>query len=207
MSEIPLQSTNSAQTLPEITWKRPVTWPFPGRVIVAAALSALIPGTGHVLIGERRKGLLLLAATLVSVLAVVAVVPREPFAALAMLTQPRNLAGLLVADVALLLFRGYAVIDVVRSGRKRADNHPGMLVVLALLLAFTAAPHVAVAYYDIVTYQFLENVFDGGNAFRREAVAPAQVQTTLEIRLADGVNAAAPPVVAPTGVPDDPSVP
>ncbi len=169
--------------------------------------SVLLPGLGHLLIGKRRKGLLLLGISLASMLLVVAIVPTEPFAALAMFTQPRNLAALLVADLALMLFRVYAVIDVVRNGESRNERHPGMLVALVLLLAITAAPHIAVAYYDIVTYQFLDNVFDGGASAKRQGVAPTEVHTTLEVRLADGVNAAAPPVVAPTGVPDDSSAP
>ena len=86
------------------------------------------------------------------------------------------------------------------------ERHPSVAL-LALLLAITAAPHIAVAYYDVITYQFLDEVFDGGNSARRQTVAPTEVQTTHEVRLADGVNASAPPVVAPTGVPDDPSDP
>lgn len=207
MSEIPLHQSARSATLPEISWSRPATGAFSARLIFAAVLSVLLPGLGHLLIGNRRKGLTLLALTVASVLLVIAIVPREPFAMLAMFTQPRNLAALLVADLALMLFRAYAVIDVVRGGSSRAERHPGMLAALALLLAITAAPHIAVAYYDIVTYQFLDNVFDGGNAAKRQTVAPAEVQTTLEVRLADGVNAAAPPVVAPTGVANDSGTP
>jgi len=207
VSQIPFQQTSSVSALPEITWSRPATDQFSGRVAFAALLSVLVPGLGHLFLGERRKGLTLLGASLLSALILVAVMPREPFAVLAMFTQPRNLLALLLVDLALLLFRAYAVVDVVRGSDESNQRHPGMLAVLALLLAITAAPHVAVAYYDVITYQFLDNVFDGGNSARRQTVAPTEVQTTREVRLADGVNAAAPPVVAPTGEADDSSSP
>lgn len=209
MSEIPLQQTTRAATLPEITWNRPGTGGFSPRLVIAALLSVLVPGAGHLLIGERRKGLVLLGVSIASALLVVAIVPREPFAALAMFTQPRNLGALLIADLALMLFRVYAVVDVVRSGKPRSERHAGTLLAVALLVAMTAAPHVAVAYYDIVTYQFLEEVFDNDSS-PPQAVAPGEVQLTREVRLADGVVPAAPPVVAPaneTGVPDESSNP
>lgn len=198
MAQFPLQTTSNVSPLPEIAWSRPATGEFSRRVALAAVLSALIPGLGHLLIGARRKGLILLAATALITVLVIALVPTEPFAVLAMFSQPRHLAVLLVADLILLLFRVYSVVDVVRSSRTPVRHRPGMLAVLALLLAIVAAPHIGIAYYDIITYQFLDEVFDNSSR-APETVAPAQVELTREVHLADGVNAAAPPVVANDG--------
>ncbi|MBX3069387.1 MAG: hypothetical protein KF883_02665 [Thermomicrobiales bacterium] len=198
MSQIPMHQTAAASPLPDIRWDGVSLRRMPFRIAIAATLSVLLPGLGHLLVGERKKGFILLGITMASLLVAVAIIPHDPFAALAMFTQPRNLAAVFVADIAFLLFRCYAVIDVVRHSRVRSLRAPGVVIGLSLLLAITAAPHAAVAYYDLVTYQFLEEVF-GDNAEPRPVVAPAQVELTREVRLADGVAPAAPPVVAPDG--------
>lgn len=160
----------------------------------------LLPGLGQLMFGRRQRGLAMIGVSAAVVLALLAITPRDPFAALALAVQPRNLAGLLVIDLALLLFRVYAVVDAfrgIRGVRAPAKAQAGSLALLALVLAITAAPHVVVGYYDVITWRFLDKMFDGGGS-RREIIAPAEVELTREIRLKEGVIPAAPPLVPET---------
>src|SRR5690606_18637155 len=81
------------------------------RPLAAALLSIVLPGLGHLFIGERRRGLTLIGITAALIAIALVFSPRDPFEALSMLTQPRNLAGLLIADVAIMAFRLFAVVD------------------------------------------------------------------------------------------------
>jgi hypothetical protein len=209
VSHVRTQTRSAAHAIPDLRWRRNGR-PVPGRMLLAAILTVLIPGLGHLLVGRRRRGWALIGVSIAAALLAVALVPREPFAALAMFSQPRNLGALLLADVALFGFRAFAVIDVVRGGWGNGSLWPrsaGALVLLTLLLAVVAAPHVVVGYYDIVTWRFLEDVFDDDSP-PQGLVAPTEVQLTREVRLKDGVEAAAPPVVAGSetyGATDDPN--
>jgi hypothetical protein len=166
--------------------------------LAAAMLSIALPGLGHLVIGERRRGLTLIGITAALVTIAIAFSPRDPFEALSLLVQPRNLAGLLVADVAIMAFRIFAVVDAYRCGQPAVTSRPrrrsAPLVAMALLVAITAAPHLAVAYYDLVTYQFLDRTFNR-DAPPKQAEAPTEVELTREIRLKEGVTPLAPPVV------------
>ncbi len=206
MSELPIHQTPAAAALPDLRWDGTSLRRIPARVALAAALSVLLPGLGHLLVGRTRKGLVLLSVTVASLLLALMIIPKEPFAALAMFTQPRNLVVVLIADLSFLVFRCYAVVDVIRGGGVQSLRAPGAMIGLVLLLAITAAPHVAIGYYDIVTYQFLENMF-GSDPEPRQGAAPIQVELTREVRLADGVQPAAPPVVAPDGETNESSNP
>ncbi len=116
------------------------------RRLVAGLLSAVLPGAGQLYVGARRRGLVLLAISGALLLAVLAL------ASAASLTQidRRLVAALLVADLALLAFRLFAVADVWRGGGA---------VGLALLAVLVAAPHVAAGYVTVRGYGVLEEVF------------------------------------------------
>ncbi len=197
MFQVRTESSSSPRALPRIDWRGERLLPRSGRLVIAGVLTVLIPGLGHLLMGRTRKGWSLIGISAGLLALAIAIIPREPFAALAMFSQPRNLELLLVADLGLLLFRAYALIDLLRRpspGAAPLRANPALAVLLAGLLLLTAAPHAAVAWYDIVTYRFLEDVFgDEGEA--PVAVAPGEVELTREVRLADGVVPAAPPVV------------
>ncbi len=111
---------------------------------VAGLLSMLLPGLGQLYVGARRRGLVLLGLTggvLVVLLA---------FAGWAPLSVDRTLvASVLVADLALLGLRLFAVLDVWRGG----------VVGLAVLAALTAVPHVAAGWVTVRSYDVLETVF------------------------------------------------
>ncbi len=171
---------------------------YPRSLWIAAILTILLPGLGHLAIGQRRRGAVFLGITLATIVVVTAVVPREPFALLALFSQPRSLALLLAVDVAFLAFRLAALADVLRAGGSRLNrqtNTRSSLLPIVLFVALISAPHAAVAYYDIVTWKFLDDVFDSPQTVQRDAL-PSEVELTREINLKPGVTPNAQPVVA-----------
>jgi hypothetical protein len=169
------------------------TW----KPVGVALLSAVLPGLGHLAIGRLRVGLMFMLATLVAALLIVTMTPRDALDALATFSQPKNLAAVLVVDLALLALRVAAVVDGYRSARAEsfAIRQPA-LATLALcgVLAFTAAPHAVIGYYDFVTWRFLDRVFSSDNS--RPAPKPEEVDLTFPVRLKEDAQ----PVVLPTRV-------
>jgi hypothetical protein len=138
-----------------------------GRPLIAALLSCLLPGAGQLYLGERRRGAVMLAIT-VLFLAVGVGLWSDPAAVSRMVVQPRALLALLVADAGLLVFRAVAVVDAyllatpyrrtpAEAGRWRKGAAAGLVAILAV----TAAPHAAAAYYDLQARDLLTSVFAG----------------------------------------------
>jgi LCP family protein required for cell wall assembly len=136
--------------------------------LVAALLSCLVPGAGQLYLGERRRGAAMLAVTVLC-LAVAVGLWSDPTAVSRMLVQPRALLALLVADAGLLVFRVVAVLDAYLLATRDRRRPPaaasrwrrGAAVGLAAILALTAAPHAATAYYDLEAHDLLTSVFAG----------------------------------------------
>jgi LCP family protein required for cell wall assembly len=157
----------------EPTGRRPPRGPAReprGRALLAALLSCLLPGAGQLYLGYRRRGVAMLVVTVLC-LAVAVGLWRQPTAVSEMLVQPRALLALLVADLGLLVFRIVAVLDaylLATRERRPAPAYPGSrrwrqgaAVGLAAVVALTAFPHGAAAYYDLQAYDLLTSVFSG----------------------------------------------
>ena len=125
--------------------------------VLAAALSLLVPGSGHLYAGARRRGLLLLGLTLAVCLTVAAALSTGLLElALGLLGRPL-LAAVLAANLVVLALRVFAVVD---AWRVTAGVPTGAAAaVLAALVAFVAAPHVAAGYAAVQGYATLESVF------------------------------------------------
>jgi polyisoprenyl-teichoic acid--peptidoglycan teichoic acid transferase len=141
----------------------------PRRQLIAALLSCLLPGAGQLWLGRRRRGAIMLAVTVLC-LAVAVWFWSEPTAVPRMLVQPRALLALLVADVGLLAFRVVAVLDAYRLATRDGRRTPAAAggwrrraatVGLAAIVVVTAAPHAALAFYDLQAYDLLTSVFAG----------------------------------------------
>jgi LCP family protein required for cell wall assembly len=138
------------------------------RPLFAALLSCLLPGAGQLYLGRRRRGWAMLAVT-VGCLALAVGLLSEPTALSRMAVQPGALLALLVADVGLLVFRAVAVVDAyLLASRGRVLTPPRQLrraaaAGLAGILALTAAPHAAAAFYDLQAYDLLTTVFAGSD--------------------------------------------
>ncbi|HEU4399767.1 MAG TPA: LCP family protein [Actinomycetota bacterium] len=143
----------------------------PGRArrpLLAALLSCLLPGAGQLYLGHRRRGWTMVAIT-VGCLAIAVGLLSEPTALSRMVVQPGALLALLVADVGLMAFRAVAVVDAyLLATRGRILAPPSHLrrsaaAGLAGILALTAAPHAAAAFYDLQAYDLLTTVFSGSD--------------------------------------------
>jgi LCP family protein required for cell wall assembly len=131
------------------------------RRAVAGALSAALPGAGQVFAGARRRGALLVAVT-AALLATstVLLVESDPVSVAQAALRPDVAAALLAANLGVLAFRSFAVLDAWRlGGRAGAAAGPLGIGVLAAILVVTALPHAAVAYYGVRGYDALASVF------------------------------------------------
>jgi LCP family protein required for cell wall assembly len=124
--------------------------------IVAATLSLLVPGTGQLYAGARRRGFLLLGIAAGLGFGVLAVVATDPLGlALSLLGRPL-LAAVLIVNLAFLALRVFAVVDAWRLSARVTGVGA---VAVAALTAITAAPHAAVGYAAVRGYSTLESVF------------------------------------------------
>ena len=118
-------------------------------MVVAGLLSLLVPGVGQLYRGATRRGLVLLAVA-VGIVACGLVLGSWLSLDAVSGVNRRIVAVFLLADLALLAFRVFAVVDAARGA---------LPVLVAALVALTAAPHVAAAWLTVRGYDVLENVF------------------------------------------------
>jgi LCP family protein required for cell wall assembly len=106
----------------------------------------LLPGLGQLYLGARRRGLLLLAIAGAAVLALTLVASSGTFSGV----DRKLVAVVLTLDLLLLALRLFAVVDASRGSWATG---------VALLVALTAAPHVASGWITVRGYDVLESVF------------------------------------------------
>ncbi len=163
--------------------------------LLAAGLSALLPGAGQWYAGARRRGLWLIAAAVALATPALVVVlllfgPWElsgiglavdivrPF-----FRHPALVLGLLAAIVALLAFRAFAVIDAflaARPSRWTGRGLAGAALGLALILALAAWPHAWAGVQALALHDFLTTDFaaDPGQAATTTTTTTAATTTT-----------------------------
>ena len=159
------------------------------RRVAAGFLSMLLPGAGQLYAGARRRGVLLLAITAALLAAALVLVAMQPFELESALTR-QALAALLLVDLGLLAFRLFAVADAWRAGRGVASR--AAVLALVLMVAVTAAPHVAAGYVAVRGYDVLDSVFadeEPGDVLASQGVFLAEPQPEPEPRGLDAPNA------------------
>jgi len=142
----------------------PGTAPSPSRPWIAALASAIIPGVGHFIAGDRRRGRLLLLVDVAIIAFIVVVFRGGKVAVLTAWLQPTSLALMMVGNIVLLGYRIWAADDAYRvaKGRRSASLPPsaGALVAGALGISIVLIlPHVVFGYYDLIQYDLLTSVF------------------------------------------------
>jgi len=142
----------------------------PASPAVAAFLSGLIPGLGHLFAGYRRRGAALLAFTLIVALPVTIVGIALLFSdgkAFALdlvrpfFEHPGYLLLLLAANVTVLAFRSLAALDAywLAGGGFAGKRLLTVAAVLSVFAIAVAAPHAwaaqrNLALYDLLTYDY-----------------------------------------------------
>ena len=127
------------------------------RPVLAALLSAILPGTGQWYAGSRRRALIVLAVdALLIVGAALAYFNKLEVVKAAF--RPDLLVGAMIGNIALLAFRLWAADDAYRlaaeNGKGRFTAAAGILLGVLLL-----GPHLIAGYYDIVHYDFITSTF------------------------------------------------
>jgi LCP family protein required for cell wall assembly len=138
----------------------------------AAFLSLLFPGLGHAYVGAYRRGLgfaapVVLLGALIAGFAVRMEVPE--LAGLAI--QEWFLIGLFIANLVLLVYRAYVIVDAWAIGRavqgrpaapSRAAQQARLISIagLAAVLLVMSVAHVAVARYNAILYRTADCIFN-----------------------------------------------
>ena len=125
---------------------------------VAAFLSALWPGLGHLAVGARRTGILLaLPPAVLLALLIGAVASPDRIARLALLLDPAVIAAVLLAEVTFLVWRLAALADAFRRGGGPARGRGAVLTAVALV--FVLVPSAYAAYLTEVAREAALAVF------------------------------------------------
>ncbi|MEA2674900.1 MAG: polyisoprenyl-teichoic acid--peptidoglycan teichoic acid transferase [Chloroflexota bacterium] len=125
---------------------------------MAALLSALWPGLGHLAEGARRTAILLaLPPLILVVLGIGAIASPDRVSRLATLVNPDVIAALLVAEFLLLAWRLLAVGDAFRRGKGAARERGAALTAVALV--FVLVPSAYAAYLTEVAREAALTVF------------------------------------------------
>ncbi|MFQ5517635.1 MAG: hypothetical protein ACE5E8_08670 [Acidimicrobiia bacterium] len=130
--------------------------------LLAAALSAVLPGLGDWYAGRRRRALAFLASSALIVAGLLILWRIDATRILELAVQPRILWTLLVLNVAVAVFRLFVLADVYRSTRLPARSRlTGLAAAIAVvaLVAVTAAPHVVAGAYTVEALDLLTTVF------------------------------------------------
>ena len=197
--------------------------------LVAAALSILVPGAGHLYAGERRVGVPLVAFGVVLALPVavlgasvvyasgprLAIVVSRPF-----FERPALLLVLLAVNVALLAFRLAVAADAyllaAAMGRPRGAGSMAVTALVAALLAVAAvAPHWwtgrrTLALHDLLTHDFVTDPAAATTTLPPDTSAPTPPTTSPATTDGTSTITIAPTtvptsiVVTPTSIPSSP---
>jgi LCP family protein required for cell wall assembly len=167
--------------------------------VVAAFLGLVVPGAGHLYAGASRRGLVLFCgfgALFVTGLLLVAARPLDSFLSV---VSPWLLAGVLLANAAVLAFRLFAILDAWRWCAGKLAGAAG--AALIAILAVATVPHVAAAYAAIRTYDVVETVFADEEP---RDVLPAHGLFLASAAPRDGDDEVLRPVAAPEESPESP---
>jgi LCP family protein required for cell wall assembly len=144
--------------------------------IVSAAASALLPGLGQWLVGDRKKARTLFiidALTLVVLLFFF----HDKVSIVTAFVRPSSLALMMAINIVILGYRVWAADDAYRAATETGQSMTRIAGVTAMLTLglVLLAPHAVFGYYDLVQYSLITTVFDSG-----EASAPTTALASTE---------------------------
>ncbi|MEN8234543.1 MAG: LCP family protein [Actinomycetota bacterium] len=170
--------------------------------MLAALLSALLPGTGQIYVGRRSRGLTMLIID-ISMLAVFLFFFHDKLAIAKAFVRPTMLAVMMIISLALLGYRLWAADDAYQIARENPESRRliGWAAVSAtvVIAAVLLVPHAVFAYYDIVQYQNITTVF--GDDDDDPVAAPASSTTVPDAAGAEDDPSGTPSTTVTTTIP------
>ncbi|GMR02814.1 MAG: hypothetical protein BMS9Abin20_1165 [Acidimicrobiia bacterium] len=150
----------------------------PTKPLIAAGLSAIVPGVGQFVAGNPRRGRHLVLIDL-AIVAMLAFFFRDKISILTAWIQPTSLALMMIGNILLLGYRVWAADDAYRTakGRQPANVKPSTAALFggAAVIAFVLlAPHAVFGYFDLIQYDLITTVFGDNSA----AASSAETTTT-----------------------------
>lgn len=148
---------------------------------IAAALSAVIPGMGHIYAGSIRRGLKFLFANVV-MLAVLLFFFHDKLTIAKAFVRPSSLTIMMIVSFAFLGYRAWAASDAYQEAKK--GSHSGPSTSSSALLSFVVVagmlivPHAVFSYYDLIQYNLITTVFASPSPADLSAAQPASTVAT-----------------------------
>lgn len=132
------------------------------RPLLAAALSALVPGAGQLYARDPYRAAIVFSPTILVAAGLYAFSTRGTIGAAELLVQPEFLTGLLIANGAILVWRVAASVDAYVITSRDRPRTMGAVAALSVMLAVLAIPQVVGWAYGAQTISALNSVFVAG---------------------------------------------
>lgn len=161
------------------------------RPLIAAALSAIVPGSGQIFAGARKRGAILLAVDVLLLSFIYAFFDFGNTVTVAQaFVRPSTMTWMMLANIAILGFRAWAAYDAyvamagprpagMSAASRRAATVLGVAIAAIGFVVLT--PHVVFGYYDLTQYNLITGVFAADDE-------PATTTTTVPPVAAAGVG-------------------
>ena len=135
---------------------------------LAAVLSFVAPGTGQLLTGRVKAGLLFLIPLVILVLAAIGLASGDRVRILEIAVQPGIFTAILVLDVAILCWRVAAIVDAWWSGSAHDQRTRLGTVTVVALLTVTIGTHVLIGTQVVAARDTVAAVFQEEEGFEEE---------------------------------------
>jgi LCP family protein required for cell wall assembly len=176
------------------------------RRLLYAFCSMLVPGTGQIAAGARRRGYIMLAVVAFLVIVGIVVLLQGIDEVVAFVIQPTVLLALLALNVVLLAFRLYAAVDAYLAGgwkspREAAPSRSRLVLAgigLAAVLLLTVAPHGVVGYYTFLSHDLLTSVFVTDEETTTTTAPPPSTTTLTAVARTTTTNGATSTTISTT---------
>ena len=164
------------------------------------------PAPGQFVTGRRLVGTIFLVPVVVAAVAAIVVARGDSGAAIGFMLQPTVLLGIVAADAVLFVWRSIAIVDAWWNAGRGVPRSDISILVLAALLAATAAMHVVVGAEVLAVRDTVDAVFassdDEDDGFGDLAAATSSPFASVAPTTIPAVpGSVAPPSLPPTPAP------
>jgi LCP family protein required for cell wall assembly len=142
----------------------------------------VIPGVGQFIVGDRKKGTILVGIN-IALLAVFYFFFGDELTLAKLWIEPSSLALMMIGNIVMLGYRIWAADDAYRTGKAAlppGSKTPAGTMILAGfgLVVVLLIPHAMFGYYDVVQYDLITTVFGASSSPTTTPPATSPPQTT-----------------------------